>query len=69
MRKDSTVHVGHLQLFHFELQLHKLLKTAMNHLNNIIAYHSCNSSKVAIKRILLHCTWVAAWETWIALLK
>ena len=37
LRKYSTVHVGHLQLFkpefYFDLQ-NKVLKTAMNHLNN-----------------------------------
>ena len=67
IRKDSTVHVGHLQLFKpeflFQLQ-HNMLKTAVNHLNNIMAYPSSKSKKVAIKRILLHSTCrVATWET------
>ena len=72
IRKDSAVHVGHLQLFkpefHFQLQ-HNVFKTAVNHLNNIMAYLSNNSRKVVIKRILLHSTMVATWETWIVLLK
>ena len=42
-----------------------MLKTAVNHLNNIMAYRSSKSKKAGIKRILLHCTW----ETWMALLK
>ena len=46
-----------------------MLKTAVNHLNNIMAYHSSKSKKAGIKRILSHCTWVATWETWMALLK
>ena len=47
-----------------------MLKTAVNHLNNIMAYPSSKSKKVAIKRILLHSTCrVATWETKIALLK
>ena len=42
-----------------------MLKTAVNHLNNIMAYRSSKIKKVGIKRILYHCTY----ETWIALLK
>ena len=36
-----------------------MLKTAVTHLNNIMTYRSSKIKKVARKRIVYHCTWIA----------